>query len=357
MNEDNAFEVLYGAKKYLLTTLAAKCVEYIGNNLNEETVCVTLQLSSLFEEADLRKKCLLYIQKNTKKVTESDSFLQLNQKTLLDILQQDVLYMKEEELLTACLEWAAHQCDEQDIQATPANLRTILGDALYHLRMPTVSLETLNGKVFGSGILTNQEENALAMYMNQSGLLEGHILPFPTQKRRRGLELQNVCELVKKTTMTTVMAGRWYTLPVNVSDDIYIHSISILDRIPSSYTVRVTVAIVQDENTLCQFAMSVPSTTKSNKLGSVLNMKPFKAIKVNKGDFSIKVSFKFVGGTYGTIPGGIPHNMEIDCHEAKFSFLPDSHSHVSAFHFTIAEDWESFTPDTKKMVEETASCA
>jgi len=59
LSEDSVFAVLYAAKKYLVTSLARRCVVYLESVLSPENVCMFLENVFLFEDEypALRQRC------------------------------------------------------------------------------------------------------------------------------------------------------------------------------------------------------------------------------------------------------------------------------------------------------------
>ena len=57
LTADNAVFVLYLAKKYIVPSLAEKCIEFLEANLAAENVFVVLQQALQFDEKKLEKKC------------------------------------------------------------------------------------------------------------------------------------------------------------------------------------------------------------------------------------------------------------------------------------------------------------
>jgi len=63
LTEDSVFAVLYAAKKYLVTSLARRCVMYLESVLSPDNVCMFLENLFLFEDEypGLRQRCFQVI--------------------------------------------------------------------------------------------------------------------------------------------------------------------------------------------------------------------------------------------------------------------------------------------------------
>lgn len=68
---DNAWRLLYAAKKYLITSLTEICLQYIQNNLNERVVLHSYELAEVYEETNLKAACLNMIKKYTSDILVS----------------------------------------------------------------------------------------------------------------------------------------------------------------------------------------------------------------------------------------------------------------------------------------------
>ena len=88
---------------------------------------------------------------------KSEGFVDIDMSTLESVLGRETLNCKEMNLLQAALNWAGAECLRQDIEPTPQNKRTVLGNILYLVRIPTMSLEEFANGAAQLGILTQQE--------------------------------------------------------------------------------------------------------------------------------------------------------------------------------------------------------
>lgn len=88
---------------------------------------------------------------------KSEGFVDIDSKTFETILARETLNCKEINLFEAALTWAHNACYKSDIEPTPQNKRQILGQALFLIRIPTMTLEQYANSVAQLGILTQQE--------------------------------------------------------------------------------------------------------------------------------------------------------------------------------------------------------
>ena len=60
--------------------------------------------------------------------------------------------------LKACSRWAEEECRRKDLEVCPANQREVLGDALYLVHFPALTLPEFANCVSQTGILTAEEK-------------------------------------------------------------------------------------------------------------------------------------------------------------------------------------------------------
>lgn len=88
---------------------------------------------------------------------KSEGFVDIDMSTLESVLARETLNCKEMNLLEAALNWAQAECGRREMEPTPQNKRDVLGDALYLIRIPTMTLEEFANGAAQIGILTPQE--------------------------------------------------------------------------------------------------------------------------------------------------------------------------------------------------------
>ena len=160
--------------------LARACVEYLETNVNASNTCLLLSQSRLFDEPELMQRCLVVIDAQTKAVLQSDGFTQLDRPTLELILCRDTLFAEETLVYAAAMRWAQAECTRQGCDPSPQQRREVLGDALYLLRIPTMTLDEFANGVGKSGILSKDELIDLFFYFTAKDKPK---LRFPTVYR------------------------------------------------------------------------------------------------------------------------------------------------------------------------------
>ncbi|XP_061498996.1 BTB/POZ domain-containing protein 6-B isoform X1 [Anopheles gambiae] len=188
LEADNVLATLYVAKKYIVPHLARACVNYLETSLTAKNACLLLSQSRLFEEPELMQRCWEVIDAQAEMAIKSEGFVDIDLKTFETILARETLNCKEIHLFEAALSWAHAACTKMDIEPTSSNKRQLLGQALYLIRIPTMTLEEFANRVAQLGILTNQE--TIDIFLNFTAKNKPK-LTFPV-KARAGLKTQ-VC--------------------------------------------------------------------------------------------------------------------------------------------------------------------
>ncbi|KAG5895181.1 hypothetical protein JTB14_007347 [Gonioctena quinquepunctata] len=157
LEADTVLATLYVAKKYIVPHLARVCVNYLETSLTAKNACLLLSQSRLFEEPDLMQRCWEVIDAQAEMAVKSEGFIDIDRSTLESVLGRETLNCKEMNLLEAALNWATAECSRREMEPTPQNKRDVLGNALYLIRIPTMTLEEFANGAAQIGILTQQE--------------------------------------------------------------------------------------------------------------------------------------------------------------------------------------------------------
>jgi hypothetical protein len=165
---DNVVSVLYLAKKYIVPSLAQKCIEFLEAHLAVENVSTVLQQALQFDEKKLEKKCLELIDLKTSEAVACDAFTGINEATLAHVLKRDSLNVKEVDLFKAVLKWSEAECSRKGIEANAKNKRATMGNTIYQILFSSMTLQDFAQNVSQSGILTPEE--MVLFYDNFSGV-------------------------------------------------------------------------------------------------------------------------------------------------------------------------------------------
>jgi hypothetical protein len=153
----HVMECLYAAKKYALHGLFNKCLQFLEVAINVESSCAILEQTKFYGETRLQEKCFDYIVENSNGVFRTDGFRTLSYDSLYQIIECNHLASDESVIFTAAKIWAEHQCKTKNLEVTPVNVRSCLGDIIYLIRFPVMSIETFAQQVATTEILTSEE--------------------------------------------------------------------------------------------------------------------------------------------------------------------------------------------------------
>ncbi|XP_060554749.1 BTB/POZ domain-containing protein 1-like [Ruditapes philippinarum] len=153
----NVTGCLYVAKKYALDGLVAKCTEFLANTIAVGTACTIYEQAKVYDEISLQTKCFDYIVEHSNDIFLSADFLTLSYDSLLEIMASDCLSSDESLNFMALKRWAGSECVKQDLTTTPKNIRSCLGEIVFLVRFPLMSIDVFAKAVAPTGILTYEE--------------------------------------------------------------------------------------------------------------------------------------------------------------------------------------------------------
>ena len=289
--------------------------------------------------------CLSVIQEHTDVCLQGEGFLNISVDTLGRILDSDVLGLgNETELFRRCLAWASSKLKQGDDQrasskskgqcqfenegsistsidqdtaknkgATSSSIdqgqvkneglamRRTLGDALFKLRIPTMSAEEFSDVVSSAGILTMQEEVEIFRYIaarkkpEQTGLAFSTVPRLYKSKENYSLQAQQA-QLMQTCNPNAMNAGQTLKslIRLRLTEDKTIDSLRI--AIPFECTVNVTFNQSNDRSNNPTFGGNNSKPT----FGSTTTGFAFGSSKSNSGSFS----FGNANSSFGAQPTG-----------------------------------------------------
>ena len=126
----NVMHVLYLAKKYLVPSLAEKCVEFLRKNLDASNVFTILPHAQKFEDKDLENRCWTVIEMYTEEAVTSDDFVVIDRSLVESVVKRENLNVKEVELFKAVDRWAEKNIEKQGIASDGNAKRAIIGEEI-----------------------------------------------------------------------------------------------------------------------------------------------------------------------------------------------------------------------------------
>ena len=236
LNESNVMQVLYVAKKYLVNSLAVKCIEFLRGNLDTANVFCVLSHAQQYGEKILVDQCWEMIDLETEDVVKSDGFVTIERSLLEALVKRDSLSISEVDLFQAVDLWATNECQRQGLPSDANVKRSILGEKIVkEIRFPVMKEKEFASVVLDSEILNPQEVVAMVKHFNSvSSLPVGF-----RENRRPGPYLS--CLRFSGIQPNLHRFSGEQNIVFYVNKDIVIHGIRLFGSGNNEYEVTLTV--------------------------------------------------------------------------------------------------------------------
>ena len=166
LNWKNVFPLLNLAKCYLIVSLEKRCARFIEESVTKDNVLIALQQSLVFDAKAAVMSCLEIISRMASEVAKQESFLTLNLAAIKAILELDTIKIEEIDLFFAVDRWCESQLIKEGKETSPEMKREILGDAVFLIRFPTMSLTDFAKHCSKSGMLTAEQVADIVHYLS-----------------------------------------------------------------------------------------------------------------------------------------------------------------------------------------------
>ena len=181
LSGSNVMGVLYLAKKYIVPSLADKCMKYLQDNLDPSNAFIILPCAKKYEEDKLFHECWKVISKQTEEAVKSECFETIERSLLEVVVKHDNLTIKEIELFKAVDLWATKECERQGLAADGKAKRRILGEEIIKaIRFPIMDEKDFASVVLDRKILTKGEIVSVIKHLNS---VPSSPMVFPKTKR------------------------------------------------------------------------------------------------------------------------------------------------------------------------------
>ena len=249
LTADNAMSLLYLAKKYIVPSLADKCIEFLDLIFSAENIFTILHQTIQLDEKKLEEKCWKFVELNTSEVVASIAFTDVNQATLTDVLKRESLNVREYYLYNAVLKWSEAECSRKGIEANAKNKRTAIGNAIYQIRFASMTLQEFGQITSQSSMLTPEE--MVFFYEKFSGVERVSKVWNMSERRMRIENLLRCCRFVKYTES---LGGKCkYALCVSFNKTVKFHGVRLLGENDVKYHVKLKVfSLVIEKNFILQ---------------------------------------------------------------------------------------------------------
>ena len=243
LTPDNVMQLMYLSKKYMLPCLADKCSAYLQENLDASNVFHVLPDAQKYKEKDLLDHCWKVIEKETEEAVKSDGFMTIERSILEELVENDLLNVKEVELFKAVDCWAVNECRKQGLEAEGSVKRRILGERIVKgIRFPVMEQTEFAAVVLDSDILTKKESNDLVKYF--SSVLKSET-GFSSAKRTgmSGTAL-NVIPRIRSIIAgikLTYSSGVPHCIGLKTNKDVKVHAVRLFGNADDVYSVELKV--------------------------------------------------------------------------------------------------------------------
>lgn len=172
LTSGNVFELLYLAKKYIVSFLADSCCRFLEAELRETNVFRILEHARLFSESDLEQRCWRLLEAKTSACLQTEGLLWISRDTLSSLLKRDALTLVDGEcaVFKAAKRWAHANCKVKDLETTGEKLREVLKEVIYLIRFPLMPPKLFGDIVIPSGILTVEEVSQIYLFHKQGAI-------------------------------------------------------------------------------------------------------------------------------------------------------------------------------------------
>ncbi|KAK3102443.1 hypothetical protein FSP39_011408 [Pinctada imbricata] len=157
-NSNTVMAVLYCAKKYCVDHLSKFCSEFLRKNITTENVSIILAAGHRFDDKDIIEACVSLLQGCIGEFMKSTDFLEMSKECLGTVLDLDKADCSEEEIYEGVMRWAGEECRRQEMEVTPADCRTVLGDQMYKIRFATMDSDYFSKHISSSCFLSDEEK-------------------------------------------------------------------------------------------------------------------------------------------------------------------------------------------------------
>eukprot|EP00761_Pharyngomonas_kirbyi_P010238 gb/GECH01010257.1/.p1 GENE.gb/GECH01010257.1/~~gb/GECH01010257.1/.p1 ORF type:complete len:667 (+),score=153.28 gb/GECH01010257.1/:1-2001(+) len=150
---ENVMELFYAAKKYHLEPLIDDCVDFIVKEIDIENAAEFFSQGLKFSQEEIVSTSLRIFSKYLDKVSQTEGFLNLPQKDLIELVKDDRFGAKEVDIFSACLSWVDHYCRKTG----KTDRRAVIDPILKHIRFPIMNNADVANVVDPANILEPQE--------------------------------------------------------------------------------------------------------------------------------------------------------------------------------------------------------
>ena len=259
----NVLQVMYASKKYLLEDLVQQCSQFLEDKISKDNVCTVLKHCIFYDETTLAEKCVAFVGADPKVVFESPDFMNINETTLHHLLLADKVYIKPVDALQYSLKWAKSQ---QKDQTELISVKEILGKSLFQIPFSSMSGRELADMVRDEPNLLNDKEQAtLFRYIGNRG--EQEMAAVSSLGFMQTIKADNVFYSLNrfgKTVLPGISVWRGKrekpdVIDIQINQDVKFNGITLYGSVTAGDTHSVVVQLYEGSTLLCNYEQTITS--------------------------------------------------------------------------------------------------
>ncbi|XP_060075875.1 BTB/POZ domain-containing protein 6-like [Ylistrum balloti] len=234
-----AFSLLYAAQKYNIQGLVTRCDQRMRAGINVENVCHILLNTNMFQQEETKQLCLQFIYPHAMEVFSSESFMEMSEECLIEILQQHKVNMQEESIFEAVVKWAEEKIKRQNLEVNGENTRRMLDNILPYIRFARMDVSYFSDKVSHKGIMSPSE------LVKHFQFLTTNKADHPDPQRERRLVFER---------FKCVVSGKGYfrgnsdAISFIISEDAKLHEVLIYGSCQNVALYKIKLKILEDHD-------------------------------------------------------------------------------------------------------------
>ncbi|XP_046573822.1 BTB/POZ domain-containing protein 6-like isoform X2 [Haliotis rubra] len=130
LDSDNATVLLHAARKYAVTLLEGKCLQFLQRNLSVDNACGVLDIAYRYEYKELFEAALLFVKGQGQRCLQSQGFLMLSKELVDQIILSSDLIAFNHVVFHALDRWSEFECQRQGREITKKSKKAVLGRTL-----------------------------------------------------------------------------------------------------------------------------------------------------------------------------------------------------------------------------------
>ena len=300
LEEKHAINISAAAKRFEIQDLVELCVDFYKRGIDETNVLQRLKIAVQYDMKDLVDSCMNYINKNMKLVTSSPAFLTLDNHVMSKIVGTEDLNISEIELFESVVKWAKHQLSASGTSDTPTNVRNVIGDIIFQIRFPTMTMDEFSHKVVPSGILSCEETAEVFQVLTIPGTTL-NIVTFPTGNRNKSkvfqLEIFKDYEIVNSPLNMSPSHISTMSLTLRTESLLTINSFTFALSIQTPVVSSIYGTLTVNQNAVNIFSQAVNCSVDATKPAVQFQNQSFSlgtfpcSIKLKRGFFTVMFQY------------------------------------------------------------------